>query len=1158
VPSTLDLAFHKVAAGLGGAAAVLNRANGPREMLAQLGWDRPPGEVDVGLSGLDLSGLVTALSSLDVSISVGTTGLALDAQYAQVALAVGSFLQGIDAVVGGFSAIPDYLAKTGIATQFVPRLLDFIVVEALTSNAMLGMGAGTFLGVVELRPYVEDPSIYQVAHIRRVVHWDRIPRVFGDIHGLLAEVYQWGLAGFDATPVVIALGSILQGLCAKTAVRGLPRRAEFALVGHDVPEADASPMTQLLLSIARDFGWTPVDAGISVIALRPSAPGGTDAGIAIAPYLHGTTDLQFPLSDQLLFTLDATLDLTTGVAMMLRAGSGASLRSNLTAGGIANVLNGHLLAGLNWVAATGASLPILTIADGIGVTASSVSVSGGVDVSGGQLGAMAVAKLGGGHFTLDSSQMDSFLSTIIPLSVDVPFDFAVGWSSAYGFFFNGSASPAVTIGLHQSLGPFQIDSLHLGLDLGQGDTLPLELSVTGSGSLGPFSVSVDRIGMTVTLACHQGNLGPIDLGLGFKFPNGLGMELDAGLISGGGYLFIDQAKHRYAGVLECSIADIVQVKIIGVLDTVLPDGTPEFSLLLVITTEFPPIQLSFGFTLNGVGGIGGVNRTMSVDALRAGFRAHQLDSILFPSDPIDNAPQIISNLSSFFPPADGRYVFGPMFELGWGTPTLITLAVGVILEIPDPVKIVILGEIRMALPTADVGLIEINIDVLGIIDFGAKLLTIQGTMYDSHVVIYSLSGDMALMLSWGDNPSFAFSVGGLNPRFTPPPNFPQLNRCCVSIGLGDNPRLSSNSYYAVTSNSAQFGASVDLYAAAGGFSIHGWIGFDALFIFSPFSFVIDFSAGLDVAYDGDSLCSIHVDGMLAGPSPWHVHGDASFHILFIDVSASVDLSWGDSTPVILPPVQVLPDLTKAFGNPQAWSTQMPDDATQAVSLAPRPPGDTSLVVHPVGTLQVREKVVPLGQTITKYGNAIPSDGTFFTISSVTVNGTPEAQQWLTDLFAIGQFTNLSDDQKLTSPSFQFFNSGISIGSSDVVTSKDVQCVVAYQDGYIDGDDTGMRLRQTYVLPIDIHLAYSRMGAGFVSAARTKGVSQFTPPGTTSAVTADELQYVIANTADLSARIDLLASPVTHYEAQAALGAHLAANPADRGALQVVATYEVAA
>ena len=40
----------------------------------------------------------------------------------------------------------------------------------------------------------------------------------------------------------------------------------------------------------------------------------------------------------------------------------------------------------------------------------------------------------------------------------------------------------------------------------------------------------------------------------------------------------------------------------------------------------------------------------------------------------------------------------------------------------------------------------------------------------------ALYGDMALRLSWGDNPSFALSVGGLNPHFQPPPGFPTLKR----------------------------------------------------------------------------------------------------------------------------------------------------------------------------------------------------------------------------------------------------------------------------------------------------------------------------------------------------------------------------------------------
>src|SRR5258708_39943980 len=111
-------------------------------------------------------------------------------------------------------------------------------------------------------------------------------------------------------------------------------------------------------------------------------------------------------------------------------------------------------------------------------------------------------------------------------------------------------------------------------------------------------------------------------------------------------------------------------RLVGALDPLLPDGPHGFAFLLSCPSAFPPIQLGFGFTLNGVGGLGGVNRTMNTDALHAGFRAHTLNSILFPPDPIANAPQIITNIENFFPPAEGRYLFGPMLELDWGTPTL--------------------------------------------------------------------------------------------------------------------------------------------------------------------------------------------------------------------------------------------------------------------------------------------------------------------------------------------------------------------------------------------------------------------------------------------------------------------------------------------------------
>ena len=116
----------------------------------------------------------------------------------------------------------------------------------------------------------------------------------------------------------------------------------------------------------------------------------------------------------------------------------------------------------------------------------------------------------------------------------------------------------------------------------------------------------------------------------------------------------------------------------------MPDGSPGFSLLILITAEFTPIQLSFGFTLNGVGGLFGLNRTIFVDALADGIRTNAIKSILFPEDVIANITRIISDIKQFFPPQQDHFVVGPMAKLGWGTPSIITVELGLLLDLPNP------------------------------------------------------------------------------------------------------------------------------------------------------------------------------------------------------------------------------------------------------------------------------------------------------------------------------------------------------------------------------------------------------------------------------------------------------------------------------------------
>jgi hypothetical protein len=91
------------------------------------------------------------------------------------------------------------------------------------------------------------------------------------------------------------------------------------------------------------------------------------------------------------------------------------------------------------------------------------------------------------------------------------------------------------------------------------------------------------------------------------------------------------------------------LKTIGLINTRMPDGSKGFSLL-VITAEFAsPIQLGFGFTLSGVGGLFGLNRTMLLQPLAEGVRTGAVNSVMFPTNVVENAPRIISDLRSFFP-----------------------------------------------------------------------------------------------------------------------------------------------------------------------------------------------------------------------------------------------------------------------------------------------------------------------------------------------------------------------------------------------------------------------------------------------------------------------------------------------------------------------------
>ena len=1040
---------------------------------------------------------------------------------------IGSTLNGMAASLPGMNA-----AEVGaFAAALGSNLLGYAIISYLEGLQPIVVGVGNLLGFIDYLPQPGVPN--DPAHppfTTRKLQLGKLAKALTAPQDALKDLYNWGTPAFDAKAMLARVSASME-------LFGI-------LPDTEAPPLPGDQLALALLSIRNDPSTNP--PGL-IASLNYALP-------------ENFTFTQ-PVGN--VWSLNLTLQAALDAGLQVRITPPA----NVTFAPPSGTLDGSFEADL---AAKGpdAQHPLIVIgqAGGSRIQTDTFSVGAGVaiswNVASGKASADPVAqfKVTGGKLVIDLSDSDSFISSLVPGGpIESDFDLTVSWSLDGGVHVSGGAQLELTLPLAIDLGPIHISEAYLDIGLSGGD-IALALSVAFGATLGPIKVSVDHIGFQslIGFPAGGGNLGPANLTIGFKPPDGLGIAIDAGVVSGGGYISFDPTKGQYAGVLDVNLADIVAVKVIGVLDTKLPDGSSGYSFLLIITFDLPPIQLSFGFTLNGVGGLGGVNRTMMLDALRAGLRAHTLDDILFPPDPIANAPKIISDIESFFPPQQGRYLFGPMVQIGWGEVNLLTFSVGIILEVPDPVRLAILGEVKVAIPTSDLALIEMNIDVLGTIDFGLGKIAIDGTMYDSHVLAFQLGGDMAFRLGWGSNPEFLVSFGGFNPTFTPPPDVPQLARLSISLGSGSNPRLTAQSYFAVTSNTLQFGANVELYASAAGFSVHGWVGFDALFQFSPFAFEIDFSAGFDISFEGASLCGIQLDASLSGVTPWHLHGDASFHILFFSVSASIDLTWGDTQQTALPAQPVLPPLVAALGDPRNWSVVLPASTDQLVTLRTIAADPTSIVVHPLGSLSVRETIVPLDTAITKFNGVTPADGNEFRIDAVTLNGDPASTTPHQEYFAIAQFTDMSDADKLSAPSYEQFDAGVALGTEPVSTGDDTARTVEYQERYIDDFTALSRFGQIYTMPASVHavLALSGLTARVPSA--VTGLRTYGTPYMSSPITIANMGYAVVGTADLVQRADILADTATRFEAVSALNAYLAANPTARGTVQVVTAYELAA
>lgn len=1117
---------------LAGAMAALGFVQGnvraAGQLLGLLGWALPPGVADIGLTRLDVRAIAARIDALaELSSREQSPSAEIAIASAQLLDALFVTFGELDQIGAGFQAPADYLESTDIAAQFFPRLADLLLIQALGAAAPAAVPAAVLLGVVELKLLPADPAIFQVQHVRQTVRWDRLSTLFGEPDQLMRDVYGWGTPAFDGRLLVGNIGRLAEHFADQVGLRALPRTVEEQLAGEPVPPADDEPGAQLMVTLARGLGDGAHEVGLSIFSLHATQAGGSDGGIGVAPYLRHAATQRFMLSSRLALEFSASADIDDGLALVLRAGRDAQLFSGLIERSATTSSTAHFKALLRHAAAAGTRQPILA-APGLLLDAAGFGAGIGV-AAGSALDPTLFATVEDAKLRLSPEGADGFVAALLPADgVTVDLGFEAAWSARGGLRFKGGAGLSTRLAVKRQLGPLRIDSIAITLRATP-EALSGSATLGAAVALGPVVASADAIGTALVLRYRRGNLGPVDLGAEFVPPSGIGLSVQVqGVLSGGGFLFRDAAQSLYAGAMQLSLHELITLKAFGLIATRLPDGSRGYSLLVFITVEdFRPLPLGLGFTLNGIGGMLAIHRSFDLAVLRQGLGSGTLAALLFPRDPVGNAPALMRSLAQAFPARRGSYLLGLLLRIGWGTPTLVRFDLGLILEFGARRRLLVLGRISALLPSEHNDLVRLNMDALGVIDFDAGSAELDAVLVDSRLAQrFTITGAMALRARWGagSTPAFLLALGGLNPRFTPPAGLPALPRLTIALSAGDNPRLTCAAYFAITTNTLQFGARAQLYAAAAGFSVHGDVGFDVLVQLAPLHFIAEFSASLQLKRGSRNLFKVSLQGELEGPRPLRVSGKASFEILWCDFSVRFDKTLvSGERPPLPPAVDALGELRRVLAAPSSWRTLPARGQTHGVSLRALP-DSPRLVLDPLGRLTVTQQLLPLNtpRELDRFAGA-PLAGARRFVLGAAIGGAVQQPDALQDDFAPAQFFDMSDDDKLAAPSFERFDAGIAFGSEALVfdAQQAVAAPLDYEQIVIDDLHAPPAPAQPFTLDFSLLSTLRASGAAARAQAQRSARARFRQPaGAPAAVQLHPPAFaVVPSTLDAPAAAD---------------------------------------
>ena len=578
--------FEQIAAALARALRPLTFALGSdddvKNFVALLGWTLPSVPPSLVAVRDSLAQLHTSLASLDAALGdadrggdSSTVNPALESFVADLAFAIDDLYRLPDRLRAELPAA--FVAATHIDEELLDRAFEWLLSKDLSRSTTVLYRVFRLAGIIDVTDESEDLARFQPAFERHRIRWSRLLQLI-DPGALARDVYGWGTPTFDTSrlfrelvPLSLALG-----------MPGEVRYASPAFMQRVAAALDpnAEPIPQLWMPLAQTDALTL----FLVVVATPSISAGDPQGLALALVPSAAGEFTIPLDDGLELDVKAAAQIGTGAALVVRPDRPPSTALDMDAPTGSALTAGSIRAAVTWRAAEDETPGGLS-GGTTGITARSISFALGAEATATDTDVFAELAIADATLVVAAPDDDGLLASVLPEDgLKASFSLTVHWSRD-GIRFQGSGGLATVLPLHASIGPLFLESLELGLASKDGST-SATAALTGSIELGPITITVKGVGFAFDVRPGRGNLGPLDLDVHFKRPDGAGISIDAAVVTGGGFIGYEPLTKRYSGMLQLQAGEI-GITGVCLLDSRLPGGVPGLCPAHCLTRDVP-------------------------------------------------------------------------------------------------------------------------------------------------------------------------------------------------------------------------------------------------------------------------------------------------------------------------------------------------------------------------------------------------------------------------------------------------------------------------------------------------------------------------------------------------------------------------------------------